>query len=142
MYSKRGLKSSQNAQLFCCYQTQKIPFFGHGRMFLQICGRRKRCMSPLLGYQADTKLSSYFTQRFVGDKIFAFHVLDIFLWTNTACLLHQQNESLKKVSSRQFLPCLWKSRSQKTFNFSLGKVSVSIDLKICSLKKSRFWRNR
>ena len=48
----------------------------------------------------------------------------------------------KKSRSRQLLPSLRKSRSRKTLNYSLGKVSVSIDLKICSLEKSRSRRNR
>ena len=48
----------------------------------------------------------------------------------------------KKSRSRQLLPSLGKSRSRKTLNCSLGKVSVSRDLKICSLEKSRSRRNR
>ena len=48
----------------------------------------------------------------------------------------------KKSRSRQLLPSLGKSRSRKTLNCSLGKVSVSRDLKICSLEKSRSQRNR
>ena len=48
----------------------------------------------------------------------------------------------KKSRSRQLLPSLGKSRSRKTLNCNLGKVSVSRDLKICSLEKSRSRRNR
>ena len=47
---------------------------------------------------------------------------------------------LKKSRSRQFSPSLGKSQSRKTLNWSLGKVSVSIDLNMFSLKKSQ--RNR
>ena len=43
----------------------------------------------------------------------------------------------KKSRSRQFSPSLGKSQSRKTLNWSLGKVSVSIDLNMFSLKKSQ-----
>ena len=57
--------------------------------------------------------------------------------------LKQRSASvLKKSHSRKFLPSLGKSQSRKTLNWSLGKVSVSIDLNMFSLKKSQCRRNR